>query len=226
MRRLATLTALLTLLALAGAPALAAPEGSYTIDLGVQRETITATTERWVSEVFMPEAPEPYREEAPIAARVEPDPTRPGQLVLGPLPDRMEPYEVVWFLPGTPGTVRLHRDGRQHATIEAACQAPVPRTFFRRYWSAGRFAELSALPTMERPDRDAVLALGREALKRVPAHAGSEAIDETMEDLMIEKGLNPFSSRMPFVDARRELKEDPEVKAMLQQLEERVQPEP
>ncbi len=226
MRRWASFACLLTLLALTWAPALAAPEGCYVIDLGGQQEGITATADTWVSEVSLPEAPEPYREEAPIAARIEPEEGRPGRLVLGPLPDRVEPYEVVWFLPGTPETVRLHRDGRQHATLEAALQAPAPQAFFRRYWAAERFAQLADLPTMEKPDRAALLALGREALRRVPPHAGSEAVDETMEDLMIEKGQNPFSSRMPFVEARRELQEDPEVKALLQQLEDRVRPEP
>ncbi len=226
MLRLATFMGLLTLLLTwSGAPALAAPEGSYVIDLGGQRERITATADLWVAEILVPEMPEPLREESPIADKVEPADGRPGRLVLGPNPEHMEPYEVVWFVPSAPGTLRLHRDGQQYATLEAARQAQVPQANFRRYWAAERFAELSALPTLERPDRAAVLALAREALERVPAHGGYEAVDETMEDLMIEKGLNPFASRMPFVEARQALEDDPEVKALLQQLEDKIQPE-
>ncbi len=223
MFRLRSLIGLMALLALWTAqPALAALEGEFVAPQGGQQERVLASPSLWVSEISGMGMPEPYREESPVAEVVEPTPEVPGRVVLGPLPDRMEPFEIVWFTQAGPEEIRLFRDGQQHPTLESARQASVPQGPFTRFWSAARFAELSALPALERPDRAGLLALMRDVLPRIPLGSSDSALNEAMEDLMIEKGLNPFSSRQAFVEAREALAEDPEVQTLLKEIEARI----
>ncbi len=223
MFRLRSLIGLIALLAFWTAqPALPAPEGEFIAPQGGQQERVLASPTLWVSEISGLGMPEPYREESPIAEVIEPAREVPGRVVLGPLADRMEPFEIVWFLRAGPEELRLYRDGRQHPTLEAARRAPAPVGAFTRFWSAARFAELSAWPALQQPDRVGLLALMREVLSRVVPGSGESALDEAMEDLMIEKGLNPFSSRVPFTQALESLADDPEVQALLEELESRA----
>jgi len=223
MFRLRFLIGLMALLAFWTAqPALPAPQGEFIASLGGQQERVVASPTLWVSEISGLGMPEPYREEFPIAEVIEPTQGAPGRVVLGPLADRMEPFEIVWFSQEGTAVLRVYRDGQQHPTLAAAHQASAPQGPFIRFWSAARFAELSALPVLERPDRASLLALIREVLPRIPLGSADSTLDEAMEDLMIQKGLNPFSSRQVFVGAREALAEDPEVQALLEEIEARI----
>jgi hypothetical protein len=224
MFRLRSLIGLMALLvSWTAQPALAAPEGEFVAPQGGQQERVLASPSLWVSEISGMGMPEPYREESPIAEAIEPTQAAPGRLVLGPLADRMEPFEIVWFNQESAAVLRIYRDGQQHPTLAAARQASAPPGPFIRFWSAARFAELSALPALAKPDRAGLLTLMREVLPRIPMGSTDSAVNEAMEDLMIEKGLNPFSSRQAFVEAREGLAEDPEVQSLLEEIEGRIQ---
>ena len=223
MSRLRSLIGLMALLvSWTAQPALAAPEGEFIATRMWQQERVVASPTLWISEISGPGMPEPYREESPIAEVVEPTRGIPGRVVLGPLPDRMEPFEVLWFTREGPEAIRLFRDRRQYPDLEAARQASAPSGPFIRFWSAARFAELSALPALEKPDRTGLLALMREALPRIPKGSTVSTLNEVLEDLMIEKGLNPFSSRQTFAQARRGLEKDPEIQALIEEIKGRI----
>jgi hypothetical protein len=224
MFRLRSLIGLMALLvSWTAQPALAAPEGEFIAPQGGQQERVVASPTLWIAEISGLGMPEPYREESPVAEAIDPTHGLPGRVVLGPLPDRMEPFEVLWFTQEGPEAIRLFRDGRQYPDLEAARQASAPPGPFIRFWSAARFAELSVLPVLKKPDRAGLLALMREVLPRIPMGSTDSAVNEAMEDLMIEKGFNPFSSRRAFVEAREGLAEDPEVQSLLKEIQGRIQ---
>lgn len=204
MKRALTLLAFLA----AALPALAAPSGEWVGEFGSETEFLTISETQFTRVVKLPD--DEAEEDAAVAGDAE------DRLVLGPMDDQL--YRVVWVSDRTDDTIRFFGDATTYRTLDLGMAATRPlNARGRRYWSRARYDALAALPTMPAPDRDGLIALLREAIPRIPAGSGQPGIDETMQDLVSEKGWNPFTSKAVFSNALDPLREDPEVSDLLEQ---------
>jgi len=193
---------------LLGASAMA-QQGSYICPQQGGAETIDIQERVLRSSVALPE--KPYEEQLPIASRL------PGKLVLGPLTDRMKPYEALWLLEVREPYLMVVRDGQQYDTPAEIPEnlAPQRQKWARRYWSVQRFSELLKLPEMPEPSPREVMEMLDKARARAVKGCGSAAVDRILEDLVIERGFQPFASKAGFVRVRESMEDDPEFAARL-----------
>ena len=145
------------------------------------------------------------------------------RLVLGPFAERERPYEVLWIFNSQPGFLTCYRDGVQYATVEEVPLEPTPRMQrnARRYWSEREYQRIDGLPTMPAPNREQLIRFLQDCLEAVPPGMGA-ASEMYVEDLLVSRGLCPWKSKPAFIQARKSMEDDPQVKALVEQLQARA----
>lgn len=209
----------LTLLLVAQAAAFAAPTGRWVTSFQGRTEVLTLTDTAFDAMISGPGLPEGGFPEdpGPLAG------AEGNRVVIGPAAGREEPFELVWIETLTPDSIRVYRHGLRFASLEQALAAPFETSDpARRYWSPARYEALNALPSLPAPDREAVVALLREVVPRIPPGSGRAGIDETMQDVVAEKGWNPFTIDEVLGRAMGALGPDPEVSGLMGQAVERA----
>lgn len=192
-----------------------AQQGSYICPQDGGTETIQIEERLYRSSMAMPGQEKPYQEQFPIARRL------PGKLVLGPLTDRMQPYEAIWLVEVQDHQLLLMRDGQQYATLEEIPEslAPQRQKWANRFWSLQRYQELNKLPTMPEPDREQILALLDKVRAKVAKGCGFQTMERAIEDEVIAMGYQPFASKEVFIQARKKHEKDPLVAKKIAELE-------
>lgn len=187
--------------------------GTYICPDPAGTEVVQLSERAFRSEVQLPQGS--AREYGPLVRRGE------SGWVVGPLPDRMKPYEAIWLLEQKPDYLVLARPGAQYDLPSQVPGQPAPSDLKqgRRYWTQARYRQLLQLPVLPKPDRETLIELIELARDRLSEGSGTAALERALEDTLIERGYEPFQSKAVFAAVRRDLEaKDPELRRRLDEL--------
>jgi hypothetical protein len=196
---------------------LALPEGEWRSDFYGAIGTIVLDEDKFLFQ--LEEEGKTRGFEGPLAEVREPSGSAPGRLIVGPITGTDRPYEVVWYYPPEPPRARFLCGADGFPTLDAAraCLEEFSVADSSVFLSRDYFQQIDQLPPLPEPSRDALVLLLQEALRR--KMAGEVDTNMLMEALMVDRGHHPTRSRDPFEASLQKHIEDPEVSALLEELE-------
>jgi hypothetical protein len=192
-----------------------AQEGVYIRPLGSGSETLEFSSAACTSRISQPGTAQQVRTDR-IAAQDH------GRLVLGPTPNQLKPFEMLYVVEMTGDWIEVFRDKNAYSGPDEAPEYPTALQLRQgqRYWTVPCYHLVTELPTMPVPARDDIAEMLDTVRATLHAGAGAHAVDEELEDLVIAKGYNPFTSKQVFRDAKeRYEKRDPDFRNKVQEFE-------
>lgn len=148
-----------------------------------------------------------------------------GRFVLRPSkpePDKLKPFSALYVVEMTGDWIEVYRDDQRYSRPDEPPDHPQPLQLRRsqRYWTVPAYHHLTELPTMPIPDRDELEKMLDSVRASLRAGAGAHAVDEEIEDLVIARGYNPWTSKPVLQKAQQQYEsQDPRFKNKVQEFE-------
>lgn len=174
-----------------------AQEGVYVRPVLDGTEVLELSEARCVTRMTRPGTPEVV-ESASIVGKDH------GRLVLGPLEDKPKRFAMLYVVEMTGDWIEVFRDAARYEVPDLAPDHPAPAQLRqgKRFWTVSCYHHLTELPTMPAPSQEEVTQFLDRMRADLHEGVGAHAADEELEDLVIARGYNPFTSKQVFLEAR------------------------